>query len=79
MNRLLFIFLFILLVGGVIGLFFFKINPLKSNTAYVFLLLTALVILTGLRRKSLGLPFLSKYGFFSKERYKEIIKLFSEK
>jgi hypothetical protein len=79
MNRLLFVSLLILLVAGVIGLFFFKINPIGSNTAYVFFLLTALVIVTGLRRKSLGLPFLPKYGFFSKERYEELIKLFSEK
>lgn len=79
MGRIFFIIIFSILIAGVIGLFYFKINPLGNNSTYLFLLLISLIVVTGLRRKKLGMSFISKYGFFSKERYEEFIAMFVKK
>jgi len=76
MNRLVYLVLYSSLMAALGGLLYFQINPLGSNSAYLFLLLALMVVVAGIRRRYLGMTFLSKYGFFSRERYDELFDMF---
>jgi len=78
MNRYLFIAIYIIIISAIVSLFYFNFNPIGNNTIYIFLLLGLIIVVNGIRRITLGLPFMTKYAFFSKERYLEIFFMFKK-
>ena len=78
MTRSWFIFLYSLVALSIILFLYFGLNPLKSNTLYLFLQLTAMIIVQGYRRRYLGLRFIGKYNMLAKEFYVEFRRMFTE-
>lgn len=80
MNRLVYNILIVLMVSLLAGLVFFGLNPIKSISLSILGCLFIIGLVQGLRRKSLGLPFISKYSpLFSKDFYREIYRMHCEK
>jgi len=78
MSRNLFVLLFFIILSSIVGLFFFDFNPTGSSSIYLFLQLFAMIVVQGIRRKTLGLTFLPSFARFSKQRANEFALMFSD-